>query len=462
MKRFTSLLNRRSSSADSGSSSADTPEANVARGVRLFCESGAPNNSGDEVLHLPLIVESAESSPAAAREAANVIRKFLSKENSSRGYVQYNAIMLMRILADNPGKTFTRNFDGKFVSTTKDLLKDGRDVSVQQILRETLDTFEVQKADDETLKPLIAMWRAEKTKPQRNGTGPVPRTFNVPPFNPADPNSQQQFYSRGHSHRQRGLPEPHELASRIEEAKTSSKLLLQVVATTPPGEIFGNELITEFADRCQAASRSIQGYISCDNPPPDDDTLVTLIETNDQISLALSKHQRAILQARRHMDTMNASNPSVVQPPAGPPPGQAAQPPVVPPRGPPPKQGFFQRIGGNRGENREDPFADSQTQGYSGQPQGLQAPLQPQSNGLLSATSGPMPNNYPPMEEPDPSQSQTQSNPYHPGYKATHSYLQRQESSGNNLTMHGSMGAMGEEEEPSSPEESRVPVQYRF
>ena len=85
--------------------------------------------------------------------------------------MQYNAIMLMRILADNPGKTFTRNFDGKFVSTTKDLLKDGRDVSVQQILRETLDTFEVQKADDETLKPLIAMWRAEKTKPQRNGTG---------------------------------------------------------------------------------------------------------------------------------------------------------------------------------------------------------------------------------------------------------------------------------------------------
>ena len=279
---------------------------------------------------------------------------------------------------------------------------------------------------------------------------PVPRAFNVPPFNP-DPNQQQQFYSRGGSHRQRGLPEPLELASRIEEAKTSSKLLLQVVATTPPSEIFGNELIKEFADRCQAASRSIQGYISCDNPPPDDDTLLTLIETNDQISLALSKHQRAILQARRLLSTADAPNPTAVQPPAGPPPGQVVTPPI-PPRGPPPRQGFFQRT-----QNREnqDPFADSQQP--NSQPQGLQPSLKPQANGL-SATSGPVPNTYP-LEEPDPSESQAQSNPYHPGYKSTASYLQRQESSRNNLTMHGSMA---EEEEPASPEESRVPVQYRF
>jgi hypothetical protein len=49
--------------------------------------------------------------------------------------------MLIRILADNPGKTFTRNLDAKFVVTVKELLRDGRDMSVQQILRETLDTL---------------------------------------------------------------------------------------------------------------------------------------------------------------------------------------------------------------------------------------------------------------------------------------------------------------------------------
>ncbi len=111
-----------------------------------------------------MIVDAAESSPAAAKEAANVIRKFLSKDNHQRAYVQYNAIMLIRILADNPGKTFTRNLDTKFVITVKELLRDGSDMSVQQILRETLDNFEAQKADDETLAPLTEMWKKEKQK----------------------------------------------------------------------------------------------------------------------------------------------------------------------------------------------------------------------------------------------------------------------------------------------------------
>ena len=111
-----------------------------------------------------MIVDAAESSPAAAREAALVIRKFLSKDNFTRAYVQYNAIMLVRILADNPGPSFTRNLDAKFIATVKELLREGRDMSVQQILRETLDTFQIQKSQDETLVPLITMWQNEKAK----------------------------------------------------------------------------------------------------------------------------------------------------------------------------------------------------------------------------------------------------------------------------------------------------------
>lgn len=121
------------------------------------------------MLHLPVIVEAAESSPAAATEAATRIRKFLSKENYQRAYVQYNAIMLVRILADNPGKSFTKNIDSKFVSTVKDLLRDGRDMSVQQILRETLDNFELQRATDETLASLREMWKKEKAKMLKYG-----------------------------------------------------------------------------------------------------------------------------------------------------------------------------------------------------------------------------------------------------------------------------------------------------
>ena len=112
-----------------------------------------------------MIVDAVESSPTAAKEAALVIRKFLGKNNFNRAYVQYNAIMLIRILADGGNSaSFTKNLDAKFVAIVKELLRDGRDPSVQILMRENLDTFELQRADDETLQPLIAMWKNEKAK----------------------------------------------------------------------------------------------------------------------------------------------------------------------------------------------------------------------------------------------------------------------------------------------------------
>ena len=69
--------------------------------------------------------------------------------------------MLIRILSDNPGKTFTRNLDSKFVQTVKELLRVGRDPSVKQILMETLDTFQRDKADDEGCAQLNEMWKKE-------------------------------------------------------------------------------------------------------------------------------------------------------------------------------------------------------------------------------------------------------------------------------------------------------------
>ncbi|KAL8935164.1 MAG: hypothetical protein Q9211_004838, partial [Gyalolechia sp. 1 TL-2023] len=307
---------------EGGIPNGDSPEATIARGIRLFCESGGPNNQGEEVLHLPVIVEAAESSPEAAREAANRIRKFLSRDNYQRAYVQYNSIMLVRILADNPGHSFTKNLDAKFTSTVKCLLRDGRDMSVQQILRETLDSFETSKANDETLAPLREMWTKEKSKWSKNrsaGSVTAPPTTQGPrhpgqqmtfaqqamqpqPYSTQNAaRSDQDYFAR--NHRARGLPPPAELAQRIEEARTSSKLLLQVVQSTPPNEVLTNELIKEFVDRCQSASRSIQAYINSEEPPPDEDTLLTLIETNDQISTTLSRYQRAMLQARRTTST---------------------------------------------------------------------------------------------------------------------------------------------------------------
>jgi hypothetical protein len=72
--------------------------------------------------------------------------------------------MLLRILSENPGPTFTRNLDKKFTETAKELLRNGRDLSGRQLLMETLDSFERGKAYDDGLKEIITMWKKEKDK----------------------------------------------------------------------------------------------------------------------------------------------------------------------------------------------------------------------------------------------------------------------------------------------------------
>ncbi|KAL9131342.1 MAG: hypothetical protein Q9217_000721 [Psora testacea] len=286
--------------------------------------------------------------------------------------------MLVRILADNPGKSFTRNIDTKFATTVKDLLRNGSDMSVQQILRETLDSFETQKADEETLAVLREMWKKEKSKMDSRGglALPIPRNATAPVYNP----NNQNYFAR--NHRPKGLPPPVELAQRIEEAKTSAKLLSQVVQSTAPAEVLDNELIKEFAERCGSASRSMQQYIHSDSPAPDEDTLLTLIETHDQLATAMSRHQRALLQARRvtgasSSPTANGQNQNGPFEAPTSLPASAQTTSFIPPPGPPPGRQAAQ-------SDHTNPFADHN--GADGPTGNLQAPLEPHNYGLPPAS----------------------------------------------------------------------------
>jgi hypothetical protein len=136
-------------------------------------------SQGDDVVFLPSIVEAAVASPVAAAECARLTRKFMSKDYWTKPSCQYNAIMLVRILVDNPGPGFTRYMDKKFVDTTKELLRTGRDASVRQILMETLDSFENTRASDEGLALIIEMWKKEKEKAYKAYGVSVIRSVNM-------------------------------------------------------------------------------------------------------------------------------------------------------------------------------------------------------------------------------------------------------------------------------------------
>jgi hypothetical protein len=140
---------------------------------------------------------------------------------------------------------------------------------------------------------------------------------HAPPGSVPDSQSQN-YFARSHSNNK--LPDPIELTSRLEEARTSAKLLSQVVANTPPQELLDNELVKEFADRCLSASRSVQGYMVAENPGPDNETMESLIDTNEQLQIALSTHQRAVLSARKQLGigdpSSNAPSPGPLATPA--------------------------------------------------------------------------------------------------------------------------------------------------
>ncbi|KAG6096844.1 hypothetical protein E4U30_001200 [Claviceps sp. LM220 group G6] len=295
----------------SATNPAESPEITAHNSVKAFCESGG-NSKSDEVLFLPPIVDAAESSPAAAAECARVLRKFLSKDYSSKPSWQYNAIMLIRILVDNPGETFTRNLDDKFVDTVRALLKNVKDRSVWRILLETLDDFECTKVHDQNLAPLILMWKMEKEVALRKrgvqAPPPIPQRPDMIMMMSPPPLSQHSpsYFSKSHTNTR--LPDPIELDSRLEEARTSAKLLEQVVTNTPADEMLSSELIKEFADRCLSASRSLQGYMVSENPTPDNDTMERLIDTNEQLQTSLNQHQRAMLKARKQLGLGTPSN----------------------------------------------------------------------------------------------------------------------------------------------------------
>ena len=72
--------------------------------------------------------------------------------------------MLMRILVENPGLTFTRNMDKKFVEAVRDLLRGCQHAHVVHFLMETLQDFESKSAVDEGIGRLVEMWQKEKAK----------------------------------------------------------------------------------------------------------------------------------------------------------------------------------------------------------------------------------------------------------------------------------------------------------
>lgn len=186
--------------------------------------------------------------------------------------------------------------------------------------------------------------------------------------------------------------------------------------------------------------------MNAENPTPDNDTMLTLIETNDQLSVAISKHQRAVLQARKVLGiaTPGEGPTPSASPDAGmgraphmPPPATTNMPPPPPP------------------SRRPAPNASPDAE----QPSNLNKPLPPSENPFQDSS------------EVEPGIDHNE--PYHPGFNPTKSYMGRQDSAINKVSMHAAVPASDENEasgsqseppaaqNPSEPAPERGPI-YRY
>jgi hypothetical protein len=76
--------------------------------------------------------------------------------------------------------------------------------------------------------------------------------------------------------------------------------------------------------------------MSAENPGPDNDTMESLIDTNEQLQQALNHHHRAVLQARKHLgvgDSRSSTSSPAPQSQQQPPARQSGPPPQVPRKG---------------------------------------------------------------------------------------------------------------------------------
>ena len=263
-----------------------------------------------------------------------------------------------------------------------------------------------------------------------------------------------------------------ELASRLEEARTSATLLHQVVSSTPPTEVLQNDLIKEFADRCLSASRSIQGYMSASDPAPDNDTMESLIDTNEQLQASLSLHQRAMLNARKQTE-IGAWSADVAD---------AADGTVA--------NNNSNNSQQRPSDSREDPYAANGTGGGSGSGLAPTLPLRsakPKANGKgkereyepssAAGPSGSRAHTPPAAEEdnpfrdpePEPNAGRPSGSgsataalaaepprlafePFHPGFgSTTTSYVGRQDSAVGKEAMHGGAAGNDSNNAPSLP-----------
>ncbi|KAK9479315.1 hypothetical protein V1514DRAFT_341869 [Lipomyces japonicus] len=257
-----------SSSKDPGSTSATaissfcdqkTLSSALTRLTKPFSSSPAATASQDHIALLPVIVENAEATPAAAVLAIKTLRKRLDFKHGASTVAQYNAVIVLRVLADanSPNILARLNDDSKLVTAIVSLLNSNKDLSVKHLLRDTLRHFAVDMPD---AVPALAALHKDNH--------PTAAAAAAPP-----------------------------VTEIISEANSSAGLLRQMLLSTPPVQLAASPLVLEFYDRCVALAAQLGTVLSANSLSLNEVTTAAVISASEEISTTLDLHKAALDRA---------------------------------------------------------------------------------------------------------------------------------------------------------------------
>ncbi|KAK9464778.1 hypothetical protein V1512DRAFT_255068 [Lipomyces arxii] len=250
--------------------SKEDPEVQVVNAINSFCARGKAkkglfgtsgevkiDETHDDVTQLPVIVECAQATANAAREAVRATRKQLDPKRGGSSASQCRAVMVLRILVDAGSDNVLAQVeeDEKLVSVVRSVMRQTGDLSLRQMMIDALAHF----ADKKELKRLKGVNDEYKS---RIG-GEKMKEVNI-----------------------------EKIEGLIEEAKSSAGLLQQVLSTTPPAQMAGSPLVMEFYDRCTKLKTKIQSYLSREyDSPLQASIIMNLISASDTIDTAMDQHK---------------------------------------------------------------------------------------------------------------------------------------------------------------------------
>ncbi|KAK9458658.1 uncharacterized protein V1516DRAFT_682270 [Lipomyces oligophaga] len=236
---------------------------------------------------LPMIIEYAESTPDAAKEAVRAIQKRLDVKNLLRTSSQYNAVMVLRLLIDTNSPMIIKQIglNPKLPGSLSGTLNQTRDPSVKESVLDFLIHISTEHAavpEFDALRGIYANYQAKHST------------------------RSQSHHTSSHPSQTHRKTDPADIQNTITEAKEVASLARQMLII--PGAAETDPLASELITRCRHLFFMIQSFLTSDSASEIAESQVSqLVKASEDLSDVITLSEQPSTQSSRAISNYDVS-----------------------------------------------------------------------------------------------------------------------------------------------------------